>query len=198
MTLVLASTSASRQAMLRGAGVAFEAIAPNVDEDEIKRAMVATGARARDVADALAEAKAVKISRRLPGALVLGSDQILECADGSLLDKPEGRAGAEAHLRRLMGAEHRLVCGAVIALDGQAIWRVVDTARLVMRPLSDAFIADYLDREGDAVLGAVGAYRIEALGAQLFSRIDGDHFTVMGLPLLPVLDYLRVRGVITS
>lgn len=198
MTLVLASTSASRQAMLRGAGVAFEAIAPNVDEDEIKRAMVAAGARARDVADALAEAKAVKVSRRLPGALVLGSDQILECADGSLLDKPEGRAGAEAHLRRLMGAEHRLVCGAVIAEGGQAVWRVVDTARLHMRPLSDAFIADYLDREGDAVLGSVGAYRIEALGSQLFSRIAGDHFTVMGLPLLPVLDYLRVRGEIGS
>ncbi|TRW15070.1 Maf family protein [Glacieibacterium frigidum] len=198
MTLVLASTSASRQAMLRGAGVAFEAVAPNVDEDEIKRAMVAAGARARDVADALAEAKAVKVSRRLPGALVLGSDQILECADGTLLDKPEGRAGAAAHLRRLMGAEHRLVCGAVIALDGVAVWRVVDTARLVMRPLSDAFIADYLDREGDAVLGSVGAYRIEALGAQLFGRIDGDHFTVMGLPLLPVLDFLRVRGVLAS
>lgn len=198
MTLVLASTSASRQAMLRGAGVAFECVAPNVDEDEIKRSMVAAGARAREVADALAEAKAVRVSRRLPGALVLGSDQILECADGVLLDKPAGRAGAEAHLRRLMGAEHRLVCGAVIALGGVSVWRVVDTARLTMRPLSDAFIADYLDREGDAVLGSVGAYRIEAFGAQLFSRIDGDHFTVMGLPLLPVLDFLRVRGVLAS
>jgi septum formation protein len=198
MTLVLASTSASRSAMLRAAGITFEALAPNVDEDEIKRSMVASGARARDVADALAEAKAVKISRRLPGALVLGSDQILECDDGTLLDKPDGRAGAEAHLRRLMGTEHRLVCGAVIALDGAPIWRVVDSARLTMRRLSDAFIADYLDREGDAVLGSVGAYRIEALGSQLFSRIDGDHFTVMGLPLLPVLDYLRVRGVIAS
>ena len=198
MKLILASTSSSRSAMLRGAGVPFECAAPNVDEAEITASLAADGARARDVADALAEAKAIKISRTVPGALVLGSDQILECADGSLLDKPVGRAGAEAHLRRLMGADHRLICGAVIALDGQPVWRVVDTARLSMRVLSDAFIAAYLDTEGDAVLGSVGAYRIEAMGAQLFSRIDGDHFTVMGLPLLPVLDYLRVRGVIGS
>ena len=196
--IVLASTSASRQAMLRGAGVGFEAVAPNVDESEIKTAMVAAGAGAREVADTLAEMKALKVSRRLPGALVLGSDQILETHDGALLDKPEGRAGAEAHLRRLMGRDHRLVCGAVIALNGVAVWRVVDTAKLTMRPLSDAFIAAYLDQEGDAVLGSVGAYRIEGLGAQLFSRIDGDHFTVMGLPLLQVLDYLRVRGMLPS
>ncbi len=196
--IVLASTSSSRQAMLRGAGVKFEAVAPNVDESEIKVSMVAAGAGAREVADTLAEMKALKLSRRVPGALVLGSDQILETHDGALLDKPEGRAGAEAHLRRLMGRDHRLVCGAVIAMDGAVVWRVVDTARLSMRPLSDAFIAAYLDQEGDAVLGSVGAYRIEGLGAQLFSRIDGDHFTVMGLPLLPVLDFLRVRGVLAS
>lgn len=198
MTLVLASTSASRQAMLHAAQVPFVAVAPNVDESEIKASMVAAGAGAREVADALAELKACKVSRGIPGALVLGSDQILECDDGTLLDKPERRAGAEAHLRRLMGRVHRLVCGAVIALDGQPVWRVVDTARLTMRPLSDAFIAAYLDLEGEAVLGSVGAYRIEGPGAQLFTRIDGDHFTVMGLPLLPVLDYLRVRGVIAS
>ncbi len=198
MTLVLASTSASRQAMLRAAQVPFEAVAPNVDEREIKASMVAAGAGAREVADALAELKACKVSRRLPGALVLGSDQILECDNGTLLDKPEGRDGAAAHLRRLMGRDHRLVCGAVIALDGQPVWRVVDTARLSMRTLSDAFIAAYLDLEGEAVLSSVGAYRIEGPGAQLFTRIDGDHFTVMGLPLLPVLDYLRVRGVIAS
>lgn len=196
MTLVLASTSVSRMALLRAAGVAFEAVAPNVDEGEIKAAMLAEGARPRDIADALAELKAVRVSRRVPGALVLGSDQVLETADGALLDKPEGRAGAEAHLRRLMGAEHRLITAAVIALDGQPVWRVVDTARLTMRPLSDAFIAAYLDSEGDAVLGSVGAYRLEGLGAQLFTRVEGDHFTILGLPLLQVLDYLRVRGVI--
>ena len=198
MTLVLASTSVSRQAMLRDAGVDFEAVAPGVDESAVKAALLAEGAAARDIADALAELKAVRVSNRLSGVLVLGSDQILECSDGELLDKPEGRAGAEAHLRRLMGTTHRLICGAVIALDGQPVWRVVDTARLTMRTLSDSFIADYLAREGDVVLGSVGAYRIEAVGAQLFSRVEGDHFTIRGLPLLQVLDYLRVRGELAS
>ena len=129
---------------------------------------------------------------------MLGSDQTLELDDGSMLDKPAGRAGAEDHLRRLSGATHRLHCGAVIAVDGRPVWRVVDTARLTMRLLSDAFIADYLDREGDAVLGSVGAYRLEGLGAQLFTRVEGDFFTILGLPLLAVLDYLRVRGVVGS
>ena len=184
--------------MLTAAGVPFEAVAPNVDESEIKAGLLAAGAGARDIADALAEVKALRVSRRLPGALVLGSDQVLEMSDGCLLDKPEGRAGAEAHLRTLMGTEHRLVCGAVIALDGKPLWRVVDIARLTMRPLSDAFIADYLGREGEAVLGSVGAYRMEGLGAQLFSKVVGNHFTILGLPLLQVLDFLRVRGVIAS
>ena len=185
-------------ALLRAAGVAFESVAPSVDESEIKSSLLARGAGARDIADALAEMKAAQVSRRRPGALVLGSDQTLELADGTMLDKPEGRAGAEDHLRRLSGATHRLHCGAVIAEGGRAVWRVVDTARLSMRRLSDTFIADYLDREGDAVLGSVGAYRLEGLGAQLFTRVEGDHFTILGLPLLPVLDYLRVRGVLGS
>ena len=198
MTLVLASTSVSRATLLRNAGVAFEAVAPSVDEAEVKRSLLAEGASPRAIADVLAEMKACQVSRRLPGALVLGSDQTLERADGSMLDKPDGRSGAEAHLRALMGTEHRLHCGAVIAIDGHAVWRVVDTARLTMRFLSNAFITNYLDREGDAVLGSVGAYRLEGLGAQLFSRVVGDHFTILGLPLLPVLDYLRVRGVLAS
>ena len=196
--LVLASGSVTRQAMLRAAGVDFAVVSPNVDESEIKAALLGEGAGAREIADALAEIKACQVSRRLPGVLVLGSDQVLELPGGGTLDKPEGRAGAEAHLRLLMGVEHRLVCGAVIALDGKAIWRVVDTARLTMRPLSDAFIAEYLEREGDAVLGSVGAYRLEGLGAQLFTKVSGSHFTVLGLPLLQVLDFLRVRGVVAS
>jgi septum formation protein len=196
--LVLASGSSTRQAMLRAAGVEFSVLVPNVDESEIKAALLGEGAGAREIADALAEIKACQVSRRLPGVLVLGSDQVLELPGGGTLDKPEGRAGAEAHLRLLMGVEHRLVCGAVIALDGKPIWRVVDTARLTMRPLSDAFIAEYLDREGDTVLGSVGAYRLEGLGAQLFTKVSGSHFTVLGLPLLQVLDFLRVRGVVGS
>ena len=119
-------------------------------------------------------------------------------ADGRLLAKPATRAGAERQLRDLAGTTHRLVSAAVIAEDSVPVWRAVDTARLTMRPLSEAFIAAYLDAEGDAVLGCVGTYRIEGLGAQLFTRIDGDQFTIRGLPLLAVLDYLRVRGALAS
>jgi septum formation protein len=111
-----------------------------------------------------------------------------------VLDKPGDRAGADVQLRRLMGTEHRLIAAAVIAENGVAVWRASDSARLTMRPLSDGFIADYLDREGDAVLGCVGTYRIEGLGAQLFTRVAGDPFVIQGLPLLAVLDYLRTRG----
>lgn len=188
---MLASTSAARAAMLTAAGVAFVAHAPRVDEDAIKDGLA--GERPERVADALADLKAVKVSRRV-GGLVLGADQILVTADGAMLDKPGDRAGAAAQLRRLAGAEHRLIAAAVIAEDGVAVWRASESARLTMRALSDGFIADYLDREGDTVLGCVGTYRIEGLGAQLFTKVSGDPFVIQGLPLLAVLDYLRVRG----
>ena len=197
MKFVLASTSAARRAMLTAAGVPFEAVAPNVDETELKRAFLQEGASPRSLADALAEAKAVKLSRRLgPGVLVLGADQVLEDAGGFALDKPESLAMAADQLRVLRGHSHKLISAAVIAEAGEPVWRAVDTAKLTVREFSDTFLADYLAREGDAILGCVGSYRLEALGAQLFSKIDGDHFTVLGLPLLAVLDYLRVRGVI--
>ncbi len=195
--ITLASTSPARAAMLTAAGVAFAAEAPRVDEDAIKEALIAEGARADRIADALAETKAVKVSRWV-GGLVLGADQILVTADGALLDKPADRAGAAAQLRRLMGAEHRLIAAAVIAENGVAVWRASDSARLTMRALSDAFIADYLDREGDAVLGCVGTYRIEGLGAQLFTKVSGDPFIIQGLPLFAVLDYLRTRGEVAA
>ncbi len=198
MTLVLASTSAARRAMLTAAGVAHEALPPQVDEDEVKAALKAEGASPRAVADALAEAKALKLSRKLPGALVLGADQVLALPDGTMLDKPVGREGAAAQLRSLRGIEHRLISAAVIAENGQAVWRVADTASLQVRQFSDAWLAAYLDAEGDAILGCVGSYRLEAMGAQLFSRIRGDHFTILGLPLLAVLDYLRTRGELTT
>lgn len=198
MTLVLASTSAARRAMLDAAGVPHEALSPQVDEESVKAALQAEGATPRAIADALAEAKAVKISRRLPGALVLGADQVLAMADGTMLDKPVGRDGAAAQLRRLRGTEHRLISAAVIAENGTAAWRVADTASLQVRAFSDAWLETYLDAEGAAILGCVGSYRLEGLGAQLFARIRGDHFTVLGLPLLPVLDYLRTRGVIAT
>jgi len=198
MTLVLASTSAARRAMLDAAGVPHEALSPQVDEDSVKAALQAEGASPRAIADALAEAKAVKISRKLPGALVLGADQVLAMADGTMLDKPVGRDGAAAQLRQLRGQEHRLISAAVIAENGTAVWRVADTASLQVRAFSDAWLAQYLDDEGDAILGCVGGYRLEGLGAQLFAAVRGDHFTVLGLPLLPVLDYLRTRGVIAT
>lgn len=184
--------------MLTAAGVDFIAHAPNVDEDEIKRGMATEGSTPARIADALAETKAVKLSRRFGGVLVLGADQVVVAADGSMPDKPGDRAGAARQLRHLANAEHRLISAAAVAENGTAVWRAADTARLTMRALSDDFIAAYLDREGDAVFGCVGSYRIERLGAQLFSRVSGDPFTIQGLPLLAVLDYLRTRGEIGS
>ena len=198
MTLVLASTSAARRTMLTAAGVPHEAVAPGVDEEELKAALKAEGASPRAVADALAETKAVKVSRRLPGVLVLGADQVLALPDGRMFDKPIGRDGAAAQLRELRGREHRLISAAVIAENGTAVWRFADTATLQVRDFSEAWLDAYLDAEGEAILGCVGSYRLEAMGAQLFARVRGDHFTILGLPLLAVLDYLRTRGLLAA
>jgi septum formation protein len=197
-SLVLASTSPSRKSLLTGAGIQFEAVSPGVDEDAIKQSLFAEGASPRAVADALAQAKAVKISMRLPGVLVLGCDQMLSYGRNQTLDKPIDLAQARQHLLTLQGQDHQLICAAVIALDGKPIWRIIDTATLTMRTLSDSFIDWYLETEADAVLTSVGAYRLEALGSQLFSRISGDYFTILGLPLLHLLQYLRDRKVIPS
>lgn len=194
MMLVLASQSAARRAMLTAAGVPHEALPAHVDEEAITAGLLAEKASPERIADALAEVKAMKISRQHPGALVLGADSVVVTADGTLVNKPETRARAEAQLRQLAGATHRLISAAVICEAGKPVWRSAAAAKLSIRTLSDRFIADYLDAEGDAVLGCVGCYRIEGLGAQLFSRIDGDQFVIRGLPLLAVLDYLRTRG----
>ncbi len=198
MKLILASQSAARCAMLEAAGVAFEVLPAHVDEDGVTEALLAERAGPERIADALAELKAVKLSRAHPQALVIGADTVVQLADGTLIAKAETRARAETQLRALSGTTHKLVSAAVIAQGGTAVWRANSTARLTMRPLSDAFIADYLDREGDAVLGCVGCYRSEGLGAQLFTAIEGDHYTILGLPLLALLDYLRMRGVLLS
>ena len=192
--IILASQSASRKAMLEAAGVAFSAEAAGVDEESVKAAMIGEGTDGRRLADALAELKAVKISRRYPTTLVLGCDSTVAAEDGTLIDKAGSREESRAQLRSLAGTTHKLTSAAVVALGGEPIWRHVDTAKLTMRAFSDAFLDSYLDREWPAIAGCVGGYRLEGLGAQLFSRIDGDHFTILGLPLLPLLDWLRVRG----
>jgi septum formation protein len=194
--LILASQSASRRAMLTEAGVPFEAMAAGVDEDAAKATMAELSAL--DLADALAELKAVKLSGQIPDALVLGSDSIVELADGSRLDKPASREEARDHLLRMSGTRVRLWSAAVIAEGGRAVWRHVDGAKLYVRRLSYPFIDAYLDAEWPAIMGCVGCFRIEGPGVQLFDRIDGNHFTVLGMPLLPVLDYARTRKVLLT
>ena len=192
--IVLASQSVSRKAMLEAAGVAFTAEAAGVDEESVKAAMIVEGTDGRRLADALAELKAIKVSRRHPTALVLGCDSTVAAEDGTLIDKAESREDSRAQLQSLRGTTHKLTSAAVVALGGEPIWRHVDTAKLTMRAFSDAFLESYLEAEWPAIGGCVGGYRLEGLGAQLFSRIDGDHFTILGLPLLPLLEWLRVRG----
>lgn len=197
MTLVLASTSPWRADLLRNAGVEIECVNPGVDEEEMKRALRADGVIARDQADALAEMKARRVSARFPGALVLGADQILDFK-GEAFDKPQDMNAARETLTRLRGERHELLSAAVIALDGEPIWRHIGRARLFMRAFSDVFLDEYLSKIGEDALRTPGAYMLEGLGAQLFARIDGDYFTVLGLPLIETLGFLRVRGVLAE
>ncbi|WP_229956896.1 Maf family protein [Parasphingorhabdus litoris] len=196
--LMLASKSKARRSMLEAAGVVVDSLPPNVDEDALKDGLRAEGVTARNLADALAEAKAVRLSRRIGSALVLGGDQVLALEDGTMLDKPANQDDAKVHLRQMSGKKHKLFSAAVIADQGAPIWRHIDIATLDMRSLSDDFIDDYVDTEWDNIRHCVGCYEIEGRGAQLFSDIKGSHFTIMGLPLLHLLDYLRARGVMPS
>ncbi|WP_336962000.1 Maf family protein [Sphingobium aquiterrae] len=198
MTLILASQSASRRALLAAAGVPFEAVSPGVDEDSAKEALRADGLNARSLADALAELKAVKLSRRAPGDLVLGCDQTLSLDDGTMIDKAVDRADAARILRLLSGRTHRLHSAAVVAQGGIPVWRHIERVAMTVRPLSDDFIAAYLDGDWDDCRWCVGCYRIEGPGVQLFSRIEGSQFAIQGLPLLPLLDFLRLRGVVAT
>lgn len=195
--LVLASKSAARSQVLTGAGVVFETAGAGVDEAAVKAGLLAERATPREVADALAELKAVKVSRNRPGALVIGADQTLDLR-GQLFDKAETVAEARERLKLLRGKTHKLHSAVVIARDGQAIWRDVPAARLTMRDFSDAFLEDYLARKGEQILSSVGCYQLEDEGVQLFSRIDGDYFTILGLPLMGLLDFLRLNGVLRA
>lgn len=200
--LVLASASATRRTLLTRAGLAFEAVAASVDEAALKEGCQAEGIPPEDAAIILAEAKAERIARRRPDALVLGCDQLLVCRmdDGKdrWFDKPADMAAARAQLLALRGRTHRLVTATVAWRGGERIWQDVSIPRLTMRGFSEAFLDAYLAAEGEVLLGSVGAYRLEALGVHLFSRVEGEHAAILGLPLMPLLRFLRGHGVLAE
>lgn len=195
--LLLASGSATRAAILARAGLVFEAHPAPVDEEAIRRALETEGAHPRDIADTLAEMKAARIAARFPEALVLGCDQVLEF-QGRAWAKPENPDAARAQIRALSEQSHRLLSALVLYDRGEPVWRHLGTARLTMRPISDTYLDAYLARNWPAIGASVGGYRIEEEGIRLFSAIEGDHFTILGLPLLPLLDYLALRGFIDT
>jgi len=193
--LILASASAARITLLRNAGIAFTVAPAAIDEGEIKAAFRAEARQAAECAIALAEAKAARAARRHPGSLVIGADQLLVC-DGVWFDKPADVAAARAQLVALRGKRHELISAICVVRGGERLWHFVDRSSLTMRDFSDKFLDDYLAAIGDAVLDAVGAYHLEGLGVQLFARIEGGHFAILGLPLLPLLDFLRGHGAV--
>jgi septum formation protein len=195
MQIILASTSPIRLQMLRAAGLEVEAVAPRVDEATIRDALMAEGAPPRDIADALAEMKARKVAERHPASLVLGCDQVLEI-DRDILAKPDTQEEARDHLRRLRGRSHKLLSAVVAYENNQPVWRHIAEARLTMHQISDAYLDDYVTRNWDSIRHSVGCYKIEEEGVRLFSAISGDHFTILGLPLLPLLAWAGTRGMI--
>jgi septum formation protein len=190
--LTLASGSATRRQMLEAAGLEIAVASARVDEESVKAALLAEGATPRDVADALAEMKAVKVAAKI-GGLVLGADQVLEAGD-ALISKPESPAEAVTQILGLSGQTHRLLSAAVLVRDGAPVWRHVGVARLTMRTLSPGFVEAYVARTWDEIRHSVGGYQIEAEGIRLMARIEGDHFTILGLPLLELLNYLVISG----
>lgn len=197
MTLILASGSASRRAMLDAAGVDYVVMPAHVDEAAIKADLLAKSASPSDIAGALAEAKALSVAQGQSGRWVLGGDSVVHVG-GKIFDKPVSKDDAAAHLRTFSGQTITLLSAAVLAKDGRVVESVVDEATLTVRSLSDAFIADYLDAEWPAIAGCVGCFRMEARGVQLFEAVEGSHFTILGMPLLWVLGALRRAGVVAS
>lgn len=196
--IVLASASRARRELLAAAGLAFTVDPADVDEPALKQRMTAQGkAEPGEIARSLARAKAENVSARHAGILVIGADQVLALGD-ELLTKAKDEAGARAALLKLKGRTHALHSAAALALDGKTVWEHAGTAELTMRSFSDVFLDAYLLRAGDLVYQSVGAYQLEGLGVQLFDKIEGDYFTVLGLPLLALLSELRARGVIAQ
>lgn len=191
--LILASTSAIRLDLLRNAGLEVVAQAARIDEDSIRQSLEAEAAKPRDIADTLAEMKAARISSRNPQALVLGCDQVLDF-NGKVFAKAETVEQARQQLLTLRANSHSLLSAAVLYENGKPLWRHIGQARLVMRGFSDAYLDSYLDRNWPAISHSVGGYMLESEGVRLFDRIEGDYFTILGLPLLPLLSYLTTRG----
>jgi len=193
--LVLASASMSRAKLLAQAGLSVFCDASGLDEGAIKTAYLAQDRDATGCAEALAEAKARMVSIRHPGALVIGADQILQC-EGEWYDKPTSLEEARSHLEKLRGREHVLVSAVCVVRDDALLWHHVDKPRLIMRDFTEGFLDDYLAMIGEGAFTSVGAYQLEGFGAQLFSRISGDYFSILGLPLLALLDFLRLQRVV--
>ncbi|MEE2946364.1 MAG: Maf family nucleotide pyrophosphatase [Pseudomonadota bacterium] len=191
--LILASGSKIRADLLRNANVAVEVLTAPVDEEMIRQSLEAEGTRPRDIADSLAEAKAQRVSAKVPGALVLGCDQVLDF-EGEVFAKPQSQEDARAQLQRLRNNSHSLLSAAVIYEDNKPIWRHVGIVRLRMRDFTDDFLDAYIERNWEEIRHTVGCYQLEAEGVRLFTRVDGDYFTVLGMPLLEILAYLTLRG----